>query len=182
MWQRQWRSSLAQRQWPSTFPVGRSLSPRGPRSTGLTKPWTYGTSVNDQDRTTSVNLLMTEYSTLRAEILQRVQTRYQLLGFVGVAAGLVLTKSMPGWLVCVVGGIALGVAALTWWLLAGSIRSCAVQLRHVEHAVDAEFNCDTIPSLAELGQADVRRTFLPSINRPLTWEIRQNPRRERIQY
>ena len=90
-----------------------------------------------------VEVLLREYDTLRTEILQRVRTRFELLAFLGVVAGLVAegdSTARLSWLA----PIALSLAAGVWlWLRQGILR-CAGRIAAIETEVNERVGGGTL--------------------------------------
>ncbi len=83
-----------------------------------------------------VDVLLHEYDTLRAEVLSRATARFQLLGFVGIAAALLGTQNIgtawrTGLIIATLAG-----AVVIWWRFAYYIKTCAVRLREIEEEIN----------------------------------------------
>ena len=118
------------------------------------------------DDSQRADVMLREYDTLRSEILQRVKNRYELFGFVGIIAGIVVSQDVDHkwWAV----GVMLGLGSLNWALQWLGIRRCAERLVHIENAVNDLF-----------GSPEERPEERPDPehdNRVLAWELIQNER------
>lgn len=79
--------------------------------------------------------LFKEYDTLREEILLRVRTRFELLGFLAVAAGFLLSDAGGGTRVALAAGAAI-VGAAVWLWLRLAIARCAYHLATTERRIN----------------------------------------------
>lgn len=101
-------------------------------------------NAQEADTARHLDVLLHEYDTLRAEILARTSSRFQLLGLAAVAATLVTAKwgsgNLPGWdifwiVVGIVGGTAV-VAAVIWLVFGFYINRCAARIIQIEEEIN----------------------------------------------
>lgn len=85
----------------------------------------------------AVEVLLREYDTLRTEILARVRTRFELLGFLAVIATFAGSSnvSTPARALVVVAAVA--VALVVWAWFASGIKRCAGRILEIESRVNA---------------------------------------------
>lgn len=98
-----------------------------------------------------IDVLLHEYDALRAEVLARSDARFQLVGYLGIAATLLgtqISKDMRGWLIV----IALGGFIAIWFRFGFLMRKCATRLREIEAEINKK---------------------LPTTTPTLVWETRQ---------
>jgi hypothetical protein len=105
----------------------------------------------DNERTArelAINLLLHEYDALRAEIVARTSSRFQLLGLAAVAATIVTSKWGTGkYQNVIVWGTIIGtilVAAAIWILFGLYINRCAGRLMQIEHELNNALGCDAL--------------------------------------
>ena len=83
----------------------------------------------------TIDAVLHEYDALRAEIVARSDARFQLIGYLGIAATLLGTQiggEARGWLI----GIALAGFGLIWLRFGFLIRACAKRVREIEDEVN----------------------------------------------
>jgi hypothetical protein len=91
---------------------------------------------NDMQRQ-AIEVLLHEYDTLRDEVLSRVSARFQLLGYLGIAATLLGVSSISdGWHWVPVVVITLAIIVALWLYLGLAIKRCAIRLREIEDDVN----------------------------------------------
>ena len=90
-----------------------------------------------------IDVLLHEYDTLRAEILARANSRFQLLGFAGVVVALLgATHNIT---LIIIVSVALAVAAVVIWIgFHLYINKCAARLMEIEARVNALFPEDVL--------------------------------------
>lgn len=93
--------------------------------------------MDNDDRRLAVDVLLREYDTLRTEILARVRTRFELLGFLAVITTIVASQEVSGstraWLALSAGAVTLTV----WGWFASGIKRCATRILRIEERVNA---------------------------------------------
>ena len=85
----------------------------------------------------AIDVVLHEYDALRTEILARSDSRFQLIGYLGIAATLLGTQisgESRAWLI----GIALAGFMLIWLRFGFLIRRCAKRLREIEDEVNSK--------------------------------------------
>jgi hypothetical protein len=83
-----------------------------------------------------VEVLMHEYDALRAEVLMRAAARFQLLGFMGVAAALLGTQNINiTWRITLISLIVI-VCGYLWYVFAGYANACAARQRDIEREIN----------------------------------------------
>jgi hypothetical protein len=106
----------------------------------------------EDDTARRLDVLLHEYDTLRAEILARTSSRFQLLGLAAVAATLVTAKwgsgNPPGldglWIALgIAGGTAL-VAAVIWVVFGFYINRCAARIKQIEKKINDKLGGEPI--------------------------------------
>jgi hypothetical protein len=86
-----------------------------------------------------IDVVLHEYDSLRAEILARSDARFQLIGYLGIAATLLgtqISEGARGWLI----GIALGSFIVIWLRFGFLIKKCANRLLEIEAEVNKELH------------------------------------------
>ena len=96
------------------------------------------------DRDDQVEILLKEYDALRTEIVQQMRIRFELVGVIGVVAGLVLTRDMDTWAVVAVALAGLVGCVWVWGWLRVGIGRCAQQLVQVERRVNTLAGADVL--------------------------------------
>lgn len=91
-----------------------------------------------------VDLLLHEYDALRAEILSRTTSRFQLLGFAAVAVSVLIANNVGG----VLKGLlitAIVVAAAAIWLRFGRYTDrCAARIKGIEATINSEVHANAL--------------------------------------
>jgi hypothetical protein len=86
----------------------------------------------------SIEVILHEYDGLRNEIVSRMDARFQLIGFLGIAAtilGATELSSSSRWVLII---IALAVFAGIWFIFGLYVARCAQRLRDIETWVNGE--------------------------------------------
>jgi len=84
-----------------------------------------------------IEVLLHEYDSLRDEVLSRISARFQLLGYLSIAATLLGVSSISnGWHWVPVVVITVAVLIALWLYLGFAVRRCAVRLREIEEEVN----------------------------------------------
>src|SRR5438093_6794501 len=83
-----------------------------------------------------INIVLKEYDTLRAEVLQRLSARYQLLAVVAALGTLVGTRDVPASVIAVTVAITLVVLAVVWIWFLYDIDRCAEKISEIEDHVN----------------------------------------------
>ena len=95
------------------------------------------TDANENDRSLDVNVLLREYDTLRAEILARVKSRFDMLIFTAPAATFIASQGQlsRNWRFAVVVGAAAFLLSL-WFYFGSAINQCSVRIAEVEGMIN----------------------------------------------
>jgi uncharacterized membrane protein len=89
----------------------------------------------------AIEVLLHEYDTLRDEVLSRTSARFQLLGYLGIAATLLGVSSISnGWHWVPVVVITLTIIGALWLYFGLAIKRCAIRLREIEDDVNGVFH------------------------------------------
>jgi hypothetical protein len=100
------------------------------------------TQQQDIDIVTKINILLKEYDTLRAEMLQRVNARFAIVGLLGALLVLLISKwewQPAGWSLNVrwlVGVLGASILVGVFWRFGTLIRKLAAQVSQVEQRVN----------------------------------------------
>ena len=96
----------------------------------------------DIDTVIKINILLKEYDTLRAEMLQRINARFAIVGLLGALLVLLISKwgwQPAGWPLDVrwlVGVLGASILAGIFWRFGTLIRKLAAQVSQVEQRVN----------------------------------------------
>jgi hypothetical protein len=96
----------------------------------------------DIDTVTKINILLKEYDTLRAEMLQRMNARFAIVGLLGALLVLLISKwewQPAGWPLDVrwlVGVLGASILAGVFWRFGTLIRKLAARVSQVEQRVN----------------------------------------------
>lgn len=94
-------------------------------------------------RNSVVDVILHEYDALRAEIVSRSDARFQIIGFLSIAATLLgtqISEGARGWLI----GVTLGGFIAIWLRFGLLIRRCAGRLREIENFVNKELGSEPL--------------------------------------
>lgn len=107
--------------------------------------------MTDSERTNNefaIGVLLHEYDTLRAEILARTSSRFQLVGLAAVAATIVTANWGSGkhfreilWIAIISTTLA---AIVIWVLFVFYINRCAGRLIQIEHEINSALGCSVL--------------------------------------
>jgi len=86
-----------------------------------------------------IDVLLHEYDALRAEILARASSRFQLTGFAAVVATLLgVTKGvLPSWVVYTTIGLLVVGGIVIWFTFRSYINKCAARVWQIEEEINA---------------------------------------------
>ena len=93
-------------------------------------------STSDETRRLAIEVLLREYDTLRTEILARVRTRFELLGFLAIIATIVGSQDSATSFRLGVAGSAIVIALTAWGWFASGIKRCATRILAIEAKVN----------------------------------------------
>src|ERR1700693_1602605 len=86
------------------------------------------------DASQEIDVILHEYDSLRAEIISRANSRFQLIGYLGIAATL-LGTSIGDWERWILIGVSLAGFMGVWVVFGLYIKKCANRLREIEHYI-----------------------------------------------
>jgi hypothetical protein len=84
----------------------------------------------------AIDILLREYDTLRMEILARVRTRFELLGFLAIIATIAATQDASRSFRVLVGVAGIAIALTVWGWFASGIKRCAKRIFTIEAKVN----------------------------------------------
>ena len=91
-----------------------------------------------------IEVVLHEYDALRDEIVSRMEARFQLIGFLAIAATILgatgIAKSSRWELIIIVLAVLVGV----WFVFGSYIRGCAIRLREIETWVNDELGGEAV--------------------------------------
>jgi hypothetical protein len=93
---------------------------------------------NDERRKLIIDALFHEYDALRAEIVARTSSRFQLVGLAAVAATLVTAKWAAGWGILLISVGTIIFAAVIWLAFRLYINRCAARLEQIEDQINKQ--------------------------------------------
>ena len=114
-------------------------------------------------RDVEVQVLSLEYQTLRDEVLVRISSRYQFLGFTTAAAALLATGSgslVSGpreWLLPVLAGVIFVLGIVWYWYLGATIAMLSQRIAEIESRINSLVPAD--PTLLSWESSHQRRTL-----------------------
>jgi hypothetical protein len=98
----------------------------------------------ETSHTLNIDVLLHEYDALRAEILARANSRFQLLGLAGVIGALLGAKNLHGYDILWISLALLGVAALIWIVFRMYINRCAARVSQIEIEINQAIDHTTL--------------------------------------
>ncbi len=90
----------------------------------------------ETERVLNIDVLLHEYDALRAEILARANSRFQLVGLASVVAALLGAKELHGFDILWIALALFAVAAFIWVGFRLYINRCAARLWQIEHEIN----------------------------------------------
>jgi hypothetical protein len=108
----------------------------------------------------AVEVVLHEYDSLREEVLSRMNSRFQLLGLVGIAATLLGVSGVSKhwhWVFVVV--IAILILLGLWLYFGLAIKRCAARLRQIEEEVNNAFGRQVLAWETALPSGGLYRLF-----------------------
>jgi hypothetical protein len=88
-------------------------------------------------RSQVIEILLHEYDSLRDEALSRVSARFQLLGYLSIAATLLGVSSISkNWVWAYIVVITLAILLSLWLYFGWAIKRCAIRLREIEEEIN----------------------------------------------
>ena len=91
------------------------------------------------DQSRAIDIVLHEYDSLRAEIVSRMDARFQLIGFLAIVATLLGTTDISNSSRSLLIIAALILFTCVWLLFGFYIKRCAQRLREIEDEVNKEF-------------------------------------------
>ena len=92
-----------------------------------------------------IEVLLHEYDALRDEVLSRTSARFQLLGYLSIAASLLgVSNVSKNWIWVYLVVITLVTLIVLWLYFGWAIRRCAVRLREIEIEVNGTLGQEVI--------------------------------------
>lgn len=107
-----------------------------------------------------VEVLLREYDTLRTEILARVRTRFELLGFLAIITAFAGSRDSSTTVAVTVAAVALLIAIVVWIWFARGIKRCAVRILEIETKVNELLDDDLLRWESSLPRDSWWRRFI----------------------
>jgi hypothetical protein len=92
----------------------------------------------------AIDIVLHEYDSLRAEIVSRMDARFQLIGFLAIVATLLGTTDISNLSRTLLVIAALILFACVWFLFGFYIKRCAERLREIEEEVNKKLGDDVL--------------------------------------
>jgi hypothetical protein len=107
-----------------------------------------------------IEVLLHEYDALRDEVLSRVSARFQLLGYLSIAAALVGVSSISQhWIWVYVVVITLAILFGLWLYFGWAIKRCAIRLRKIEDEINGILGREVLRWERGLPRSGLRSLF-----------------------